>query len=355
MTSNNTAMAKPSRHLRHAGLAVGLLAGVLVTGPVAPASGDAGSAVVLLYHRFGVSASPSTNIRLDQFEGHLETLESGGYTVLPVPEIVARLKGGENLPELTVGITIDDAHKSVYHQAWPRLREAGFPFTLFVSTDSLDAGYGETMSWEQVRELARSGVTIGNHGAAHDHMTSLGIAENMDKIAKASRRISEETGRPSELFAYPYGEFDTNLRRRVAEAGFAAAFGQHSGVVHGGSDFHALPRFSLNQRFGDLPRFRLVTRTLPLPVEEVTPSDPVLTVNPPQLGFTVSRELENLSALRCYASGRGEMAIERLGERRYEMRLAKPLPPGRARINCTLPAANGRWRWHGVQFLVPKP
>ena len=336
-------------------MAAPLLAGLLAVGLVAPAFGDAGSAVVLMYHRFGVEADPSTNIRLDQFEGHLETLKSGGYTVLPLPEIVAKLKNDESLPDLTVGLTIDDAHRSVYEEAWPRLREAGFPFALFVSTDFVDAGSPESMSWEQLRELARKGVTIGNHGAAHDHMTSLDIAENMNNIAKASRRISEETGQQPELFAYPYGEFDLTLRKRVAEAGFTAAFGQHSGVIHGRSHFYSLPRFSLNQQFGDLSRFRLVIRTLPLPVVDVTPSDPVLTVNPPPLGFTVDGDLGNLSALRCYASDRGEAAIERLGERRFEVRLAEPLPPGRARFNCTMPAANGRWRWHGVQFLVPKP
>ena len=96
-----------------------------------------------------------------------------------------------------------------------------------------------------------------------------------------SRRISEETGQQPELFAYPYGEFDLTLRKRVAEAGFTAAFGQHSGVIHGRSHFYSLPRFSLNQQFGDLSRFQLVIRTLPLPVVDVTPSDPVLTVNPP--------------------------------------------------------------------------
>ena len=51
------------------------------------------------------------------------------------------------------------------------------------------------MSWEQLRELARKGVTIGNHGAEHDHMTSLDVAENMNNIAKASRRIGASAWR----------------------------------------------------------------------------------------------------------------------------------------------------------------
>ncbi len=49
------------------------------------------------------------------------------------------------------------------------------------------------------------------------------------------------------------------------------------------------------------------------------------------------------------------MAIERLGARRFEVRLAEPFPPGRARVNCTLPGPAGRWRWFGMQFVVPAP
>ena len=45
-------------------------------------------AVVLMYHRFGES-TPSTNIRIEQFEAHLEELSREKYTVLPLPEIIA--------------------------------------------------------------------------------------------------------------------------------------------------------------------------------------------------------------------------------------------------------------------------
>ena len=41
------------------------------------------SASVIMYHRFGEDRYPSTNIRLSQFEEHLELLTNGDYTVLP--------------------------------------------------------------------------------------------------------------------------------------------------------------------------------------------------------------------------------------------------------------------------------
>ena len=46
------------------------------------------------------------------------------------------------------------------------------------------------------------------------------------------------------------------------------------------------------------------------------------------------------------------MTMERL-EQRVELRMAGPLPPGRSRVNCTLPGPDGRWRWNGRQFYLP--
>ncbi|MFQ6018118.1 MAG: polysaccharide deacetylase family protein, partial [Kiloniellaceae bacterium] len=251
-------------------------------------------------------------------------------------------------------ITIDDAFASVYAEAWPRLRAAGLPFTLFVATDPLDKGFPGYMSWHQLREmLAMGGVTLGHHGAAHGHMVRQSAAAARAEIARASARFREELGAVPAIFAYPYGEYSLALRNVVAAAGFEAAFGQHSGAVARTSDRFALPRFPFSEAFGDLDRFRLVVNALPLPVTDVTPADPLVRAenNPPLYGFTVLGGLNGLSALNCFAS-RNAVTVERLGDDRIEVRLARPLSPGRSRLNCTMPGPGGRWRWFGTQFYV---
>lgn len=320
---------------------------------VAPAVADSGAAL-LMYHRFGEDDLPSTSVRLEQFEAHLAELTSGRYTVLPLPEIVARLAAGTALPERTVAITIDDAALSVYREAWPRLKAAGLPFTVFVSTAPLDGGFADSMTWPQLREMAADPlVTVGNHGHRHAHMAWLTPAEQRADIAQAAARFQAELGMQPALFAYPYGEMSLALRRTVMEAGFAAAFGQHSGVAGTLSDRLALPRFPLNEAYGELDRFRLVAGALPLPVDGLTPADVALaepSANPPNVGFSVVAPQGDLGALNCFASA-GEMEMLRL-DRRIELRFAGPLPAGRLRINCTLPAEGGRWRWFGTQFVV---
>ncbi len=312
-------------------------------------------AVILLYHRFGEDSLPSTNVRLDQFEAQLAVLASGPYRVRSLPEIVAALAADAPLPEHTVAISIDDAYLSVYEEAWPRLRAAGFPFTLFVATEPLDQGSPNYMSWDQLREMLAGGlVTPGGHSVSHAHMVEQSPIQNIQEIEAANARFQDELGAQPTLFAYPYGEYDLVLRDHVAASGFAAAFGQQSGAAGRSSDRFALPRFPLNEAYGGLERFRLIANALPLPVEEVAPPDPVLGPehNPPAYGFTVLPEVGALDGLACFHLGE-TLAWARQDERRIEVEVPQAFPLGRSRINCTLPGPNGRWRWLGQQFYVP--
>lgn len=329
-----------------------MLAAIPLLGPSLSASA-ADSAVILLYHRFGESDLPTTSVTIEQLEAHIAYLQSGDYTVLPVPEIIDALATGEPLPERTVGITIDDAARSVLTEAFPRLEAAGFPFSVFVATDSVDQHHARTMSWDEIRQLVEAGVTIGNHSKSHAKMWHRDDAVNRADIEKSQARFTAELGFAPELFAYPYGEYDLALRDLVESMGFAAAFGQHSGAIGRGADLFTLPRFPYNVAYGNMDRFRLTVDSLPLAVADVTPADPLLGPNPPPFGFTVTEPVKSLKQLRCYSSRQGETELEILGEARVEVRVTEPFPPGRSRFNCTMPGPDRRWRWFGVQYIVP--
>lgn len=337
---------------RFAAFAIALAASIGQAVPLMAAE----SAVVVMYHRFGESAHPSTNIRIEQFEAHLEELADSKYTVLPLPEIVQKLRARQPLPDRTVGISIDDAFLSVYREAFPRLQEAGLPFTLFVATDPVDRGIGGYMSWDQIRELRKAGVTIGSQTHTHLHMARSSDDRNRGELEKSNERFRAELGEVPSIIAYPYGEYSLAVGQLSKEAGLTIGFGQHSGVLHTESDMMYLPRFAMNENFGGISRFKLAVNALPLTVTEVSPADPLLSAanNPPILGFTVQGPAaERLSRLACYASGQGKARMERLGPR-IEVRLQEAFSPGRARINCTMPTRSGRWRWYGLQFYVPR-
>jgi len=322
-------------------------------GPAGTSIDGTASAVVLMYHRFGENSLPSTNIRLEQFEAHLRIIREGGYQVWPLPQIIDHLARGEALPNKTIAITIDDAFLSIYTEAWPRLRDAGLPFTIFIATDPIDAGTPGYMSWEQARELAAAGVTIGHHGGAHAHYVSLSPDQVAADIARASQRFEAELGVVPAIFAWPFGETARDLLGIVEAAGMQVAFGQHSGVLYGGEERFYLPRFALTENFGDAERFRLITGTLPLPVADITPPDPSPDKNPPDFGFTVAGDVAGLDRLACYGSGQGQAQMARLGDHRFEVRMDQAFVTKRARINCTMPGPDGRWRWFGRLFYYP--
>ncbi len=333
-----------------AGVCLALLSGAAV-------AQDHGQASIFIYHRFGEMKYPTTSVSIAQLEAHIAELVSGRYQVMPLDAIIDALAAGQPLPEHAVAISIDDGFASTYTQAWPRLRAAGLPFTLFITTDSIDEKSSNNLSWDQIREmLAGGGVTIGHHSAAHQHMPRANEAVNSADIARASARFKTELGMQPSLFAYPYGEYTLRDRNQIAALGFKAAFGQHSGVVHSGADRFALPRFAMNLRYGSKERFKLAANALPMPVLNITPEDPLLGPdnNPPAFGFTVQSMVTGLDRLQCYASTQdAAVPVQRLGDNRIEVRMPTPFPRGRGRINCTLPERGGRWRWLGQAFVIP--
>ncbi len=333
------------------GLALATLLACLTPASAAAAE----SAVVFAYHRFGDGRYPSTNTTLEQLDAHLAEIERAGLQALPLDRIVESLRRRDSLPDRAIALTIDDAYASVYRHAWPRLRKAGVPATLFVATDAIDQRRRDYMTWGQIREMAAGGVTIGTQTASHPHLPRLGEAGVRDELTRSARRIREELGFTPTLLAYPFGEYGMREKRIAREAGYHAAFGQQSGVAHGEADLYGLPRFAMNEAFGGIDRFRLAANALPLYMDRLRPAETVLdaTANPPTVGFRVAPQSGPVESLKCYVSSRkGAVPLRHVGPREVEIPLSAPFQPPRGRINCTMPAGDERWRWFGLQFVV---
>jgi peptidoglycan/xylan/chitin deacetylase (PgdA/CDA1 family) len=314
-------------------------------------------ATVIMYHRFGESTLPSTNTTLEQFEAHLEELASGRYNVASLADITEAIIEGQPLPDYTVAITVDDAFISVYKEAFPRIQSYGFPLTLFVATNAIDRNGSGYASWDQIREMQAAGVEIGSQSHTHPHMHQIDLAKARIEIETSNDRFIEELGVKPKLFAYPYGEYTSEIRDLIKEMGFDAAFGQHSGVMHKTVHPYEFPRFTFNENYGDLDRLKQAIRAVAIPAEDISPENMVLENNPPLYGFTVTEEIGPLNLMACYASNIGKADITVL-VRRIEARWSEKLTGPRGRINCTMPylvngEKTGRWRWLGRQVIVP--
>ena len=355
--------APPSFLAVPAALLAALLAAL--TALAAPAAGqEAGAgeaeaklATVLVYHRFGEDHIPSTNTTLADFETHLRVLEDGGWQVVPLEALVQAHRGGTPLPEKAAVITVDDAYRSVYEEAWPRLARRGLPFTLFVATEPIEQGLGGYLSWEELREMAADPlVTLALHSHAHAHMTNLAPSERAADLDRADALFAEHLGLAPALFAYPYGEYSLAFAAELEARGLEAAAAQHSGPVGASSPLFALPRFALSGAHTSVDRLRLALAAQPLPVRDISPAGPVLDParNPPEVRFTLAPSAGPLDALTCYLAGaRAAHELQGPDKREVRIRPSHPLPLGRNRLNCTLPLGGGRWGWFGMLLYYP--
>jgi peptidoglycan/xylan/chitin deacetylase (PgdA/CDA1 family) len=325
----------------------------------------AADVAVLMYHRFGEDAHPATNVRLDAFEAQLAQIDALEFEVVPLATVVSALRGESRLPDRAVALTIDDAYATIRSEAWPRLRAAGLPVTVFVATDPVDEGFGDYLSWDQLRELAAEGMTVASHGASHDSLPRRpgeSEADHAERVRtdllRGAKRLREELGDTpallEDVFAYPYGEYDAAVARVVESLGWIA-FGQQSGAIGPLSDRRALPRYPVNEAYSDPAELRTKLRSRALPVERIEPWDPVTTPTP-VLDVWLATDTPgalDTSRLNCFVSGQGAVPVEWVEPgNHFRVTPPRPLEPGRSRVNCTLPGPDGRYAWFSHQWLV---
>ena len=112
------------------------------------------------------------------------------------------------------------------------------------------------------------------------------VLEIIKKDLKTSIEIFEKNlGYSPSIFSYPFGEYSSSLKKIVKDLNFEFAFGQHSGVIDPTKDHHELPRFPINEKYGELKRFKSVLNTLPFPYKTITPENRYIqkNENPPNV------------------------------------------------------------------------
>ena len=314
-------------------------------------------AVILQYHHVSESTPPATSISPALFVEHIDHLAAAGFEVLPLPRITNALLTNTPLPDKAVAITFDDAYVNIYETAWEELRRRDMPFTIFVATELVGSNDAIYMRWDQLREMAATGVHLANHTKTHAHLLRRDEGESEaawlervgDEITGAEAALDREIGGTrGKHLAYPYGEFDEAILSLVEQLGYVA-YGQHSGAAGATSDARALPRFPLGGIYTGLASFRTKAASLPMPV--ATPMiDPTRHDGRPVLSFSLAGDNLRVGELACYGPG-GQLPVEVEGNV-VTVRPLKALPVGRSRYNCTMPSSQGgRFYWYSQLWI----
>ena len=156
-----------------------------------------------MYHKFGIDKYPTTSVTIDQFNSHIVEFTKEKYSVKSLEYIVDTIINDGNLPENTIGISIDDADKSFYEVGWPIFKKNNMPVTLFVNTSTIHKNNKNYLNWDQIRQLQEEGVAIGAHSHSHYHMSDLTIEEVRKEIETSNNIFLKELGAIPSLFASP--------------------------------------------------------------------------------------------------------------------------------------------------------
>jgi peptidoglycan/xylan/chitin deacetylase (PgdA/CDA1 family) len=164
-----------------------------------------------------------------------------------------RIELGETSPgdrSWTAGAPPATSRQSAYRRLWSLLYER--------APSEFERGIEELREQAQLSDGARKShrpmtpaevaavrsdfVEFGSHAMRHASLPRLGQEEKAREIGESVARCAELTGSLPQSFAYPYGDFDRESVRLVAQAGFVCACRADGSFVRRGSDRFAIPR-----------------------------------------------------------------------------------------------------------------
>ena len=305
----------------------------------------------IMYHRFDEFRYPSTNIQMDIFLNQVQLINDLNYEFIHPKDFQKNF----DLPkkQKKILLTIDDAFQSFYDVVWPFLKKNKIPFILFVSTKPIgNKGY---MTWDQVKEVENEEFAIiGHHSHTHEYLIEKSNQEFILDIEQANIIFKEKIGYVPKLFSYPFGEYSEFMRNYISN-NFNFAFGQHSGVIDLNKDKFQLPRFPINENYGEIERFKSVIKTYPLEYKHLIPIEKKLNNknNPPYFTVEFFENQKNIKNISCYSNegNKWKKSNIKFVNNTLTINFREKFIPRRGRINCSL-NDDGKWRWFGTQFII---
>ena len=202
---------------------------------------------ILGYHRVGgYKGDHVPTVSAESFERQLALLAKRRYRVVDLSDVVACLDQGRPFPRRSVVVTFDDGYEETHRIAWPLLKRFGFPATVFITPE--EVGLPGFLTWEQVVELAKGGMTIGSHTMHHRYLPLVKDEQLSEELVGSKQRIEARIGRPVHFISYPVGGFTRPVQAVVKQAGYLAACTTNRAFSFNGVDRFALRRIKVTDR-----------------------------------------------------------------------------------------------------------
>lgn len=192
-----------------------------------------------------------------QFLNQMTWLHEQGYRAVSIGSAVRMLQTGRSSAEKLVVITFDDGYLNFCQHAYPALERFGFTATIFLPTasiaeQSLTFNRRLCMTWGNVRDLQRHGISFGSHTVSHPQLYALDQEQIREEVLRSRQTIEDQTGSAVDSFAYPYAfpqtdkPFKVMLRRILEECGYRYGVCTRIGRAGVASDPLFLERLPVN-------------------------------------------------------------------------------------------------------------
>ena len=223
---------------------------------------------ILIYHQ--IAANPTLQMSIDPatFATQLEWMRRVGDVVsledaLATPDVASSER-------TSFVLTFDDGYSGLYEHVFPVLRDAGIPFTLYVTSGHVDGTHSRPepelspLTWDAVRDMLGSGLmTVGAHTHTHPDLRGLSPDEVEHELEASDAMISSETGVEPRHFAYPKGYWSATAEPVVRRRYDSAVLGGGAPVTSA-TDHHRVCRVPVQLGDGEFFFRRKVVRGMRL-------------------------------------------------------------------------------------------
>jgi peptidoglycan/xylan/chitin deacetylase (PgdA/CDA1 family) len=219
---------------------------------------------ILMYHSISDNIEPNihpyyqTTTSPAVFSKHMQFLYESGYSVLRLKDAVSLLNSRNNNYHKAVVLTFDDGFSDFYSQAFPILQIFRFTCTVFLTTAFVENQNHKfkgknCLSWSEVKELHRYGISFGSHTVTHPKLTTLNVVDVQLELQKSKHDIESELHEDIESFCYPFAfpeenaRFIKTLEELLQTAGYTVGVTTRIGIPRGGENPLFLKRIPVNE------------------------------------------------------------------------------------------------------------